>query len=109
MRKKTFYVDGHEKPAQRQHRHNFSQKYLQQWEPCSHRWIQITNDQLLTCKKNGEIPESITGYQYLDVDSKEMVVLHVDTCEYAFQLGNKRTTYGGNLSVRFPTNQKKQL
>ena len=38
-----------------------------------------------------------------------MVELHVDTCEYAFQLGNKRTTYGGNLSVRFPTKQAKPI
>jgi hypothetical protein len=100
-RKKTYYVDGHERPAQKQHRREFCEKYLMEWERRSHRWVQMTKDELLACKEGGEM-KNTTGYEYTCEDSgEEMVELHVDTCTYTVNKGNERT-YGGNLSVRFP-------
>ncbi|KAI2514285.1 hypothetical protein MHU86_178 [Fragilaria crotonensis] len=43
-RKKTFFVDGHERPNVVFHRNQFCKDYLSKLEPRCHRWIQVTRE-----------------------------------------------------------------
>jgi hypothetical protein len=40
--KKSYYVDGHEHEEQKKHRSQFTQRYLSDLEPRSHRWVQMS-------------------------------------------------------------------
>ena len=39
---KSYYVDGHEHEAQKEHRSKFTNKYLTELEPCTFRYVQLT-------------------------------------------------------------------
>ncbi len=43
--KKLYYVDGHEKPEQVQHRSQFITTFLTEIEPHSHRWVSLGLDE----------------------------------------------------------------
>jgi hypothetical protein len=45
---KSYYVDGHEREEQKQHRQKFCSEYLA-LEQRMHRWVQLTSAQLLIC------------------------------------------------------------
>jgi hypothetical protein len=52
--KKSYYVDGHEKPEQQEHRAQFINQYLTKIEPRCHRWVQLTVDELQQIKSHLE-------------------------------------------------------
>jgi hypothetical protein len=105
LRKKSYYVDGHEKPATIQYRHDFCKRYLG-YEQRMHRWVQITEEEAETLESQNKIPEG-SGYHYTcPLTGQRMVEFHVDTSEALLKLAKISNSFGGNLSVRFPPGMK---
>ena len=108
--KKSYYVDGHEHEDQKSHRSKFTQKYLTQLEPCSHRWVQMSMDnaEIIKLSLPAKDPLLVTGHIYVDPDTGvDHVEFHVDD-HYCMQ-DFANTTYGaigGNVSVRKTADQK---
>ena len=104
-RRKTYYVDGHEKPETKKYRKTMVSAYLKN-ELRMHRWLQLP---LVEFKElEGELDISIgNGHEYTDLETNiEMVELHVDA-HPSFQVKmNETTEFGGSLSVRRPPNTK---
>jgi hypothetical protein len=105
--KKSYYVDGHEKEEQVQHRSKFISTYLSEIEPFMHRWVQMTlanYDKLiqsLICKDEQVIS---SGHKYWNhVTNEWWMEFHVD--DYNF-VNCDVSPYGGNLSVRMPEGRK---
>ena len=64
-RKKSFFVDGHERPNVVARRNEFCIQYLSQLEPRTHRWIQVTKQAVEQWKADKTILDDETrGYQY---------------------------------------------
>jgi hypothetical protein len=68
-RKKSFFVDGHERPDVVFYRGNdFCSKYLSKLEPRTHRWIQVTKETVEKWKSERRILEDAEqterGYTY---------------------------------------------
>ena len=101
-RTKSFYVDGHAHPAQKQSCREYTKKYPTDWEPRMHRWVQFDKTEVLLQKKEQNIPQEIEGYEYRDENGNDKTEFHVDSCAYLFEYGNKEYQFGGNLSVRMP-------
>jgi hypothetical protein len=70
-RKKSYYVDNHEKPETVAYRRHFIKRYMQ-FEERMFRWIQLPLEQVEEMEQNKEIEEGL-GYRYED-----MVEFHVD-------------------------------
>jgi hypothetical protein len=102
-RKKSYYVDAHEKPETVAYRRHFIKRYLK-YEIRMFRWIQLPLDEVRDMEANDEIEEGL-GYRYqCPVTQIEMVEFHVDD-HPSFQDRLMPTTqFGGNLSVRKPAN-----
>jgi hypothetical protein len=73
VRKKTFYVDGHEKAEQRFNRLLFSQKYLTELEPHMNRWIRLSKEEFQLIVNAGTKAEPtmdekwlLAGYEHQD-------------------------------------------
>lgn len=102
-RKKTFYVDGHEKPAQKQDRQEHCEKYLTELEPRAHRWTQVTVTQARTWMDEGNLGSinvMTTGCHYKNEESNDdMIEFHVDQHEFLQEQASQQHTHGGNLSV----------
>jgi hypothetical protein len=49
-RKKSFYIDGHERDAVVETRNEFCKRYLTELEPYCKRWVQISKSQAATLK-----------------------------------------------------------
>jgi hypothetical protein len=79
-RKKSFFVDGHERPDVIFKRNEFCTLYLRELEPRMHRWIQVTAETVETWKREKKMPEDDSrGYSYVSTpDNKTMVEFHVD-------------------------------
>jgi hypothetical protein len=109
-RKKSFFVDGHERPNVVARRNEFCIQYLSQLEPRTHRWIQVTKQAVEQWKADKTILDDETrGYQYHCADKDtDMVEFHVDDLPFlhdmAQEMGNG--AFGGNLSVRKPADKK---
>jgi len=104
MRRKGYYVDGHEKPSTVAYRWSFCERYLA-YEMRMFRWVQITLEQAKMLEEKGEIVKG-SGYHYLDpLTNTNMVEFHVDTCDALLTVGSTGE-FGGNLSVRFPAGSK---
>ncbi len=105
VRKKGYYVDGHEKPSTIEYRKSFCERYLG-YEARMHRWVQIKEEVAKKMEEEGEIARG-SGYYYYDEATKEkMVEFHVDASDKLLLLRNINGDFGGNLSVRFPTGCK---
>jgi hypothetical protein len=103
-RRKGYYVDGHEKPRTIEYRKQFVTRYLQ-YERRAHRWIQITVSEAQELEQRGFI-KGDSGYRYEDAKGKQMVELHVDTCNILEERANNETKYGRKLSVRKAQDEK---
>ena len=99
FKKSYHYVDGHKHPSQIAHRNKFTDKYLTNLEPRSHRWVQIPKDVYVALIESLPTKPLVRGYEY----GNEMIEFHVDDhkClqEYATHLWPE---FGGTLSVRCP-------
>ena len=94
--KKSYYVDGHEKPEQREHRNLLTAKYLAELEPYCHRWVQITEEkyQMLALDELKDL--LINGHQYEDPGGQWMREFHVDDHEKFQEIGNEvNPKFGG--------------
>ena len=109
-RKKTYYVDSHEKPENVNYRSNFITRYFG-YEMLAHRWIPVSKEESDEMIRNNEINECI-GYQYNKVQDDgtvlTLVEYHVDDHPLFMDICAD-LPYGGNLSVRFPKGQKPLL
>ena len=79
--KKSYYVDGHEHEDQKSHRSKFTQKYLTQLEPRSHRWVQMSMDnaEIIKLSLPAKDPLLVTGHIYVDPDTGvDHVEFHVN-------------------------------
>jgi hypothetical protein len=106
-RKKTYYVDGHEKPSQRFHRLQFAEEYLKIIEPRCHRWIQLPETEVQELIQDETLEEKylIASYSYDDEQGIKHLEFHVDTCGFLHEEANRRYPYGGMLSVRRDKNK----
>ena len=78
-RRKSYYLDGHEHPAQVTHRKEHIRKYLRELEPLCHRWIQLTEDEYGLLKEKHDILHK--GHSYDGIDGVDMIEFHVDDHE----------------------------
>ena len=112
--KKSFFVDGHERPDVVYHRNEFCANYLSKLEPRTHRWIQVTKETVERWKLDNRIPNDSSstahqqGYTYQNAAGEEMVEFHVDTYDFLHSVADEIGfgLFGGNLSVRKPQHQK---
>jgi hypothetical protein len=98
IRRKGYYIGGHEKPATIEYRRQFCRCYLT-YERRAHRWIQITLEESKTLEENGLVTPN-SGYRYTDEAGKFMVEYHVDSYQDFQEKMDKETEFGGKLSVR---------
>jgi hypothetical protein len=102
-RKKTYYVDGHERVDVVEARNKFCRWYLKMEVRC-YRWVQLTRAQVDSLVEAGDLLFA-SGYQY-DVDGTEMFEFHVDESKKLQDfVGESTKKRGGNLSVRKPPDQ----
>ena len=101
-RKKTYYVDTHESKENVEYRAKFIKMYFE-YELLAHRWYSITSEKRSEMIKNSEISSEI-GYRY-EKDGQTFYEFHVDD-HPSFQLACEDLQFGGNLSVRKPSNKK---
>lgn len=112
MRRKSFFVDGHERPNVVVHRNEFCDTYLSKLESRTYRWIQVTKETVEQWKLEKRIPNGVdnqAGFAYRDESSgREMIEFHVDDYNFlhdvAVEMGFGK--FGGNLSVRMPPGVK---
>jgi hypothetical protein len=114
-RKKSFFVDGHERPDVVFRRNEFCSKYLSNLEPRTHRWIQVTKETVEKWKSENKISEDDAGRgytyyqdQHSGVPGDEMVEFHVDDYDMLDCIAEEMGfgMFGGNLSVRKPPDVK---
>ena len=103
LRKKGYYVDGHEKPAMVQYRWAFCKRYLYQ-EVKMHRWVQVKEEIAKQLEQEGEIVTGSGYYYNCPLTFKKMVEFQVDASEKLLKY--VAGDLGGNLSVRFPQGEK---
>ena len=107
-RKKSFFVDGHERPNVVCRRNEFCLLYLSKLEPKTHRWIQVPKETVETWKTEKKISDDTRGYHYHSTDNVEMVEYHVDDYDLLHGVAEEMGfgAFGGNLSVRKPPDSK---
>jgi hypothetical protein len=98
-RKKSYYVDGHERESTINYRWRFIERYLG-YEQRMFRWIQITEKEAIDLETTGALPKQ-SGYRYESDTGVTMVEYHVDTCDVFQQRMNEETKYGGRRSIRY--------
>jgi hypothetical protein len=87
LRRKGYYVDGHEKPVTIEYRKVFCEHYLP-YEARMHRWVQVKEEVAKKLEEEGEITVG-SGYYYTDQATQEkMVEFHVDASDKLLLLGN---------------------
>ena len=70
------------------------------------RWIQIALEEAALLEEQGMIPRQ-SRFHYKDESTGiDMVKYHVDACKVFLEKMKQETEFGGNLSVRFPDNNK---
>ena len=111
-RKKTFFVDGHERQDVLVRRNEFCKEYLTKWEPRCHRWIQVTKEKVEKWRGEKTVPfqfnDKAKGYSYLSPDGVEMVEYHVDDHDFLHEVADEMGfgIMGGNVSERRPPMSK---
>ena len=100
MRKKTYYVDAHEKPETVEYRKKFVARYLDS-EIRMHRWIHLSSETLLEMESKDA---SLKSVRRIHIPNSDMYELHVDSHESLFALANDMYPFGGCISFRNPTN-----
>jgi hypothetical protein len=78
-RKKVYYVDGHERPANKKYRKKFTSEYMR-LEKRMHRWIQIEKSKFEElCETHPGLKEGVNspGYDY-SKDGVDYIEFHVD-------------------------------
>jgi hypothetical protein len=112
-RRKSFFVDGHERPDVVFYRNEFCTNYLSKLEPRTRRWIQVTKETVERWKLEKRIPNdesaATRGYTYRDQTSGEdMIEFHVDDFDFLHSEADEMGfgAAGGNLSIRKPPNTK---
>jgi hypothetical protein len=86
-RKKSFFVDGHERPNVVFRRNEFCILYLSKLEPRTHRWIQVRKEAVEKWKAEKRISEDDTrGYHYHLADNVEMVEFHVNNYDLSYSM-----------------------
>ena len=99
MRKKSFYVDGHERSDVVAYRNSFCTDYLTVYEPRCLRWVKLRKDKAMMM--DGVRVEF--GYAYVDPETRiEMVEFHVDYCHGITGLKDEAP----HMSVRAPPGSK---
>ena len=105
-KKKTWYVDGHERKDVVLDRIEFCKEYLKLELRC-HRWVQLTLEQAtkLVDEKKLNFEEA---HVFKDAEGITKYEFHVDTCKELDQYiqGEEAIRMGGNLSVRKPPGSK---
>ncbi|KAI2513104.1 hypothetical protein MHU86_1396 [Fragilaria crotonensis] len=77
-RKKSFYVDGHEREDVVKTRNEFCKRYLTELEPYCKRWVQVSKSEAVTMKGL----DIELGHHYFDIiNNKEMLEFHIDYWE----------------------------
>ena len=107
-RKKSFFVDGHERPNVVCRRNEFCTQYLTKLEPRTHRFIQVTAETVERWRREDKISEDDKrGYNYTAGDTN-MVEFHVDDSDLLHEHAEASGfgLFGGNLSVRKPPDVK---
>jgi hypothetical protein len=102
-RKKSFFVDRHERPNVVFHRNEFCMQYLAKLEPRTYRWLQLTQQAAEQYKVEKKIlDDGNHGYQYMSEEGVPMVEFHVDDHEFLHDVAEEMGfgLFGGNLSVR---------
>jgi hypothetical protein len=103
-RKKSFYVDGHERAEQRFHRKEFTEEYLLKLEPYCNRWIQVSQYEVNQWIANPDIDFDqqyfVCGHDYDDDEGVAMLEFHVDTNEFIHKEATRRHEFGGTTSIR---------
>ena len=111
IRKKSFFVDGHERPNVVVHRNEFCNNYLSKLESRTHRWIQVTKETVEQWKSEktrilNDVENQQAGFAYYREESsgREMIEFHVDDYDFLHELAVEMGygVFGGNLSVRMP-------
>jgi hypothetical protein len=114
-RKKSFFVDGHERPDVVFRRNEFCSKYLSNLEPRTHRWIQVTKETVEKWKSENKISEDVAGHgytycqeQHSGMPGDEMVEFHVDDYDMLDSVAEEMGfgMFWGNLIVRKPPDVK---
>ena len=97
--KKTYYVDGHERPEVVAYRKKYVTEYLQDELRCF-RWIQLSNEEVEELEDNDSEFDRKIGYEYRCNDTgRTFFEFHVDDHQ-TFHDKFDESTFGGNLSVR---------
>lgn len=100
-RKKSYYVDAHEKPSTAAYRKTFVERYLQ-YELRAHRLIQITKVKASELQME---EQGLSGFAY-EHNGIDMIEYHVDNHPDFHKLGQSLHPFGGNLSVRYKQSNK---
>jgi hypothetical protein len=75
LRKKSFYVDGHEREDVVANRKTFCKEYLTEYEPYCRRWVQISKEDAAAIKDL----DTGFGYHYYNIIAgKDYIEFHVD-------------------------------
>ena len=126
-RKKCFYVDNHDSPANVAYRSEFIERYFRYERRCF-RWIQLSEEKVIEIEKKssgkqkkGKMNEEEStschlrgmGYKYEIICEKTgktltMYKFHVDDDPH-FEHMVSSTPFGGHLSVRFPKDDERKL
>ena len=107
---KHFYSDRHEDPVTVAYRTSFCGRYMFDYEPRAHRWIQIDRVDADHLRESKSVPEG-AGFDYTTTDGMEMTEFHVDDNKQFAILLNQQEKFGGKLSCLFiqvPAAQKRK-
>ncbi|KAI2509704.1 hypothetical protein MHU86_4686 [Fragilaria crotonensis] len=108
-RKKSFFVDGHERANVVFRRNEFCTHYLTKLESRAHRWIQVTAETVEEWRREKKMSDDDSrGYKYTSDDNKDMVEFHVDDLDLLHKHAETMGfgAFGGNLSVRKAQDEK---
>jgi hypothetical protein len=96
-RRKTYYVDDHERPDNVAYRKDYNQCYLRNERRCFH-WIQLPMEETEKLENEDELCRKEDGYKY-KIEGSTFYEFHVDD-HTTFQHRCRYLEFGGHLSVR---------
>ena len=102
-RKKNYYNDKHESPANIAYRHQFIKRYFQ-YKLWAYRWVQFPVSEYNEMCNKGYV-FSGKGYKYNNDKNEPYIEFHIDD-NPTFPHREGLHPFGGNLSVRKPPNLK---
>ena len=105
IRRKTYYVDAHEKPETIVCRRQFIKSFLDS-EIRMHRWIHLTSTEVASLE---EKDTTLVNVKRFPVPNSDEVEFHDDSHELVFELANAQCNFGGRASFRKNPNEKPLL